>query len=269
MYTGSVFRGVAASGMLALASVGCSLDYGQFAIEGSGAMASDDGGGSGGEGAGSTGARGGAASGGASSGGFGGSNTGNAGGATAGGAGGGPAGGSGGSGGGGIPGTLEITALTGDCVATDNPDPDQCEGLAGSGQMVIDGFEPSTGSPYRSYVRFQLDGTLAGATITGATLRVFTTGNMSAGGQAGDLWQVDAFTASGLNQGLPTPIGMLASSPGAVSPSSSAEWPVPTSLIVPNGGVYLELRPVDDDMVRYRNHTGIEPPVLIVDYVSP
>jgi hypothetical protein len=174
-------------------------------------------------------------------------------------------------GGGQGPGEVTYTAAVADCVGPTMPNPDTCETEVGAGTMTVDTeYDPPIDLTARqSYLRFDLDGTLAGKTIDGATLRVRVTAIMGAeSNQTGELWQVQPFTRSDLFVATPAPVGAspIAADQGPVALSELVSFAVPTSLISPNGSVFLGLLPLTTNGVDYYNANGAEPPVLVVDY---
>lgn len=174
-------------------------------------------------------------------------------------------------GGGAGPTEVTYTAAVADCVRPTMPNPDTCETEVGAGTMTVDTeYDPPIDlTPRHSYLRFDLDGTLAGKTIDGATLRVRVTAISGAeSNQTGELWQVQPFTRNDLFVSTPSAVGSspIADDQGPVALSELVSFSVPTSLISPNGSVYLGLLPLTTNGVDYYNANGAEPPVLVVDY---
>ena len=213
--------------------------------------------GSGGHGAGGSGGDGGTTSGGGMTSGTGGGpggQGGTAGGGVAG------AGGTGGAGGGGTVQTVVYVATVADCIDTGSPDPDQCASPAEALWTDL----PDT----HAYLRFETDGTIAGATIVSATLRLTVgTYNQAQGDTSGELWEVAPFTRPDLFNGPPATVGsMVAGDQGVANPGTTVDWPVPASLIAASSPVFLSVAPISYNSVGYVNLSGTNPPRLIVEY---
>jgi hypothetical protein len=123
--------------------------------------------------------------------------------------------------------------------------------------------------PSYSYVRFDLDGTLAGREVLSVTLRLMTTDDIEAPGiSTGELWEVAPFTRPDLYVAAPQQLGNapLAADEGPAQANAIVEYVVPVQYAQPNAGVFLSLVPTSTDGVNYWNTEGVTPPVLRVDY---
>lgn len=166
-----------------------------------------------------------------------------------------------------MPVTLTYTATVADCLEPDDPDPDECLDVNGDDAMAIDANDTSTSDPWVAYVRFDIDNIPSGKTVTSVTLRLTATPDpKSATNDSGVVWRVQPFTHQMLFSAEPAHIGAQPISPsqGAVAPSDEIEWPLPTTLVTANAGVYLSLTTPDDDGTEYGNLSTTFPPKLIV-----
>jgi hypothetical protein len=230
-----------------------------------GASAGGAGGGSGGA------ASGGSGQGGSGLGGGSGLTGGGAGASGGGGAGGGGAGGTGGVGGGGGagPGTVVVGASIADCLDPTVPDPDQCELDHGVGIMTVDGSDGLNGLPVYSFLRFDLDDTLTGKTVTAVTLRLTVPDTGSGDSpESGEVWEVEPFSRQDLFTAAPLQVGgaPLAMSQGAVALLDEVTWALPGDSVAPNSAVTLGLYPLVNDGADYWNLNGTLPPQLVIDY---
>lgn len=166
-------------------------------------------------------------------------------------------------------GHVEYTASVSDCVNRVTPDPDSCASLSGLAGMLVDMSEATTMQPTDGFVRFDLDGALAGKTIVSATLRLTATNDARAAGPAsGVLYRVQPFTRATLAMTEPAKIGSQPVSPGqgAVAKLQPVNWPLPTSLVSANGSVFLEIVNTNTDGVIYGTKAAAAPPLLLIDY---
>jgi len=225
----------------------------------------------GGSAAGGAGAAGGAvgANGGTSSGGSGSGGSGS-GASGAGGAGGAGALGNGGMGGVPQPGTLTLVASVADCVYEVDPDPDVCEAAAGVGNMTVDTDVDGLGTTTaHSFVRFDLDGTIAGQTVTSVLLRLTVSGDASADSvQSGDVWEVETFNRGGLFNVLPAQLGTapLAVGVGAVLQNELVEFILPVDSVTADAPTTLGIYATSANGVDYQNLNGAVPPELLIEY---
>ncbi len=165
----------------------------------------------------------------------------------------------GGTGGGSVQ-TVQYVAVVADCIDTSSPDPDQCANPA----QALWTDQPAT----NAYLRFETDGTIAGATIQSATLRLTVgTYSQAQGDTTGELWEVALFTRPDLFNGEPAIVGTaLAGDQGVADPGTTVDWPVPVNLIAADTPVFLSVVPISYNSVGYENLAGTHPPRLIVRY---
>lgn len=165
---------------------------------------------------------------------------------------------------------VEYVAAVADCVDAVLPDPDVCETQAGFGNMDVDLLESSTGHPDYAFLRFDLDGTLAGRTVVGVTLRLVVTDHVDADSDnSGEIWPVTPFDRSDLFSTVPTQVGSspVGLSQGAVVQNQTVEWSLPSSLVAANESTHLGVFPLTNQGVNYWNaQNGTIPPRLIIDY---
>jgi hypothetical protein len=172
--------------------------------------------------------------------------------------------------GGGQAGTVSYTATVADCINPDAPDPDECEQTTGFAQMTVD-LDDQLGAVRHVYLRFDLDAALLDMAIDGVELKLTTTNrDWAAGAEKGDLWEVDPFARPDLFAAAPNKIGAmpLAPSAGRVGVDAVATWPLPTSIVSPNAGVFFGILPLNNDGVDYVNLHGATAPVLAIAYHS-
>ena len=164
-----------------------------------------------------------------------------------------------------VPITLMYTAAVADCIEPGDPDPDEC--LDVNGAMAIDANDTATQEPWVAYVRFDVDGGPLNKTVLSVRLRMTTTNEAkSVASNSGVVWHVQPFTHLGLFTAEPAVIGAnpIAPTQGAVTPSDVVEWPLPTTIVTANAGVFLEITTPDDDGTVYGNLATTFPPKLIV-----
>jgi hypothetical protein len=179
-----------------------------------------------------------------------------------------------GAGGGSTAGTIEYLASVTECAGfhtTDMSlvDPVTCADHAGNAEMNIDTSDGTLMAFLASFVRFDLDGALAGKTIDAVKLRlVVTTSGSAASTHSGEIWQVAPFTEADLAMALPDKVGMAPISPdmGAVAINQAVTWQLPANIIAPDAPVFLEIFPVSGDGTYYWKKDGPLPPKLIIDY---
>lgn len=168
------------------------------------------------------------------------------------------------------PGTIQrtYTAAVAECIDPTQPDPLACRNANGNAQLVIDLRDSTTNEPWHAYVRFDLDGELAGKTVTKLVLRLVVTNASNAPGpDSGSVFEVQPFTLASLSMTAPAKVGnAIAPSTGAVAAGDVVDFTLATpALARANSPVYLGLFPNDDDGVNYFNLDGAMPPRLIVD----
>lgn len=174
--------------------------------------------------------------------------------------------GSGGAGGGGAgPVTLTYPAAVADCVYIGMEDPDVCAAAPPVNTMTVDGAVSTVMLPGHSFLRFDLDGQLAGATVTEVRLRLTVSDDSNAASvSTGELHEVAPFTRMDLFTAAPATVAPLGGDQGAVMPNDPVEWVLPSGIVAADGSVFLGVLPVDTDGVDYWNNDGAMPPVLLV-----
>ena len=163
---------------------------------------------------------------------------------------------------------VEYTSTVADCVNRVAPDPDGCIAANGTGQLVLDAIDSTTGNPWDGFVRFDLDNVIAGRVVMSVKLRMTATSDAKAPSpESGVVWKVQPFTRTTLASVEPAKIGSLplAGSQGAVIKLQQIEWTLPTSSVAAAAPIYLGLVSANDDGVNYWNQTGANPPKLIID----
>jgi hypothetical protein len=164
------------------------------------------------------------------------------------------------------PTTVKYGAVVADCVDINNPNPDDCK--IGADQMRITTMEFMTGKHYSAFLRFNLDGALAGRTVTAVTLYLSTTTDPNAGSdKSGSIWQVSAFDRPDLFGKVPSNVGNkpVADDLGTVNDLTTYKWSLPATLVAANTPLYLGLAPNSKDSARYWNTIGAKPPELVID----
>jgi hypothetical protein len=163
---------------------------------------------------------------------------------------------------------VEYVATIAECLDPEIPDPAECRGFNGPAQLVLDNSDSTTNDPWYGYVRFDLDGAIAGRTVTSVVLRLTATNDPKADGpNTGVVWAVDPFDLTSLTGTTPQHVGTtpLAGSQGSVVELEVVDWPLPAGAVVANTPVYLGLETPSGDGVNYWNLAGPDPPRLIVD----
>lgn len=176
--------------------------------------------------------------------------------------------GSGGGGSGGGPGSVTYSAAIAECIDPLAPDPVACKAAVGNVKIDVDLMdEAAPMHPNHGYLRFELDGAIAGKTIDMVRLELVV-GNAQGdeGGGSGEVHRVSSFSASSLNTTAPTSAGLLAGDQGAVALNELVSFSLPTNLAVANGTIYLGLIPTSTNGTHYWNNAGAVPPILVVDY---
>jgi hypothetical protein len=174
-------------------------------------------------------------------------------------------------GGGEGPGQVEYPAAIADCINPGAPDPDDCALEVGMNRMTVDTEWNSMTdpTPRHVYLRFDLDGTIAGKTVDAVAVRLHVPNTSGADSpQTGDMWEVDPFDRPSLFVGAPMTVGAAPVSPnlGAVGLDQDVFFPLPTDSVTANGSVFLGILPLSANGVDYFNALGAEPPALVVDY---
>lgn len=165
--------------------------------------------------------------------------------------------------------TTMFTATVAECISPTVFDPDACELSTGMGQMAVDTSDSATLLPIHSFIRFDIDGTIANKTIDAVTLRLTVTNDAKApSNQSGEIWRVQSFTASSLEMSEPAKMGTspIGADKGAVTANQVLDWSLPTNIVAANQGVFLGVFPISSDGVNYYNTAGAEPPRLTIQY---
>jgi len=154
------------------------------------------------------------------------------------------------------------------CVNVNVLSTDACETATGKGQMSVDQNDMG-GVAEISFVRFEIDGALAGKTIDTVTLELVVASTLnSAGDHSGEVWQVSPFTVGSLNMALPPKMGATRVSPdqGSVMPLQVIKWQLPASIVTLNSGFFVGIFPTSMNSVAYWNTAGATPPRLVITY---
>ena len=85
--------------------------------------------------------------------------------------------------------TVRYVATVADCTTPIGPNPDTCETNTGTGTMNVDWLDAASNQEQDSFLRFDLDGVLAGKTVVAITLQLTVSPNAGAerrlGGDSG------------------------------------------------------------------------------------
>ena len=162
---------------------------------------------------------------------------------------------------------LEYPSIVADCIDPANPDPDFCINKNGHGRLAVDAEDTSASVGWEGFVRFDLDGMIAGRVVTSVKLQMTATNDgAAAANNSGVVYQCAAFTRASLAVTTPATIGtQLAGSQGNVAPGDVVLWPLPTGLPMANGSVFLRIASPSTDGALYHNQTNTKPPKLIID----
>jgi hypothetical protein len=172
------------------------------------------------------------------------------------------------------PGSIEYLASVSTCAGFNSTamtlvDPAACEQSSGFAQMTIDADDTNLTAVLSAYLRFDLDGALAGKTIDAVKLRlVVTTASNANSDHSGEIWQVEPFAESDLAMALPAQVGVMAISAdqGSVALGQTLEWALPASFVAPDAPVFLGIFTSSGNGVKYWTKNGPAPPRLIIDY---
>ncbi len=86
---------------------------------------------------------------------------------------------------------FSYAAVVAECTDPRQPDTALCRSLNGNTQLVADGKDSNTGDPWNAYVRFNVDGAIAGKTVLAATLVLTSTdATLAPSSSSGAVWQV-------------------------------------------------------------------------------
>ncbi len=135
--------------------------------------------------------------------------------------------------------------------------------------MSVDSSDSTTLLPIHSFIRFEIDDSIANKTIDSVTLRLKVTSSIKASStQTGEIWRVQTFTENSLHMSEPAKVGATAigADKGAVALNQVITWSLPTTLVMANQSVFLGVFPLTSDGVNYYNTDGAEPPRLTIQY---
>lgn len=171
------------------------------------------------------------------------------------------------------PGTATYTAAIAECIAITDPNPPACEATAGPGLMTIDTQTPIVdGGPGNyataGYLRFDLDGVIAGKTISAVTLRLRVGSETNSNStQSGEINAVTCFSLADLSTTAPAKQGaVLSPNQGAVANNEVVNFSLPVGTVTANQPVCLGIYSLNTDGVDYGNAKGANSPQLIIDY---
>ena len=164
---------------------------------------------------------------------------------------------------------LDYPASIAVCLDPAMPDLTSCTAAKGTSQLAADNMNDAGGT-YSGYLRFDLDGQLAGRSVMIVTLTLTDSGATDADSDdSGEIWRVGAFTQSSLALVAPMKAGTAPISPsqGAVALGQAVTFALPVGLVGANQTVYLGLFSVSPtgDGVQYWDKTGTTPPRLHID----
>jgi hypothetical protein len=151
------------------------------------------------------------------------------------------------------------------CVSAEFPGETVCTDIYSPDALVLTKLDAVTMMPLTSYLRFDLDGALAGSTVAAVTLQLTAmTTAQAASDQSGTVWEANSFTQASIDDTTPgkTSMAVLASDRGAVAKGAIVEWPLASTLVSANSVLCLELESESTNNVIYDRST---PPTLFVD----
>jgi hypothetical protein len=163
---------------------------------------------------------------------------------------------------------ITYMAVVAECLNPAVPSPAECRSVNGDTQMVVDENDSTTDNPWLGFVRFDIDGQIAGKTVTQVRLQLRTSSDSKASAtKSGAIWQVQPFTKASLAMTVPAHVGAteIGADKGAVSPNMTLTWMLPTSLVSANSGVFVSVETTSSDGTNYWNTSGTTPPILVVD----
>lgn len=160
---------------------------------------------------------------------------------------------------------LVYTATIAECIDPALPDLTRCASFNGNDQLVVDGDDGQTNSPWESFLRFDLDTALAGRTVHSVTLVLTSTDDDKADGpDSGAIWEVEPFDRDSLAIEAPAVVRAvpLADSKGKVEQVEPVAWTLPVAM-ASTDSLYLGIITASDNGgVNYWNLAGEEPPRL-------
>lgn len=165
---------------------------------------------------------------------------------------------------------MSYVAAVADCVNVDSPDPDACETATGTGLMSVDLTNDNfANAPTAVFLRFNLDGALAGKTVTSVSLSLTVGSNPgNESDSTGDVWRVASFTRAALFSAVPSKVGSspLAGDLGAAAQGGTITFTLPSNLPQASTPVYLGVFAASTNGTDYQNAKGGSPPTLKIDY---
>lgn len=163
------------------------------------------------------------------------------------------------------PGTHRIAypASASVCVSDSFPDATFCADIYSPNSLVVTELDDTTMLPLRTYLRFDLDGSVTG-TVAAVTLQMTALDTaQAASDQSGSVWQVSVFTQQSIASTTPGKIGsVLATDRGTVVNGAVVEWPLASSSVGANSVLCLEIESTSTNNVIYDKAA---PPTLLVD----
>jgi hypothetical protein len=162
---------------------------------------------------------------------------------------------------------LVYFAAIAECVNPNAPSLTSCAQTNGSNQLVVDGNDGQTEDPWESYLRFDLDGRLAGRQVVGVTLVMTVTNDVKADGpDSGDVWRVANFDRASLAIGAPKVFGSapLAASRGRVEQNDVVQWTLPINTCA-GSSVYLGVITTSQSGGVNYWQSSPSPPQLLID----
>ena len=158
-------------------------------------------------------------------------------------------------------------ATVAECVNPAMPNPDTCRSIKGNDQLVADGSDATTMQPWDAFVRFDLDGQIAGKMIkTVHFVLTVTNDSLAPSGTSGAIWQVAMFDKPSLYLAEPAKVGTMPVAPAqsSVAKLQAVTFTIPASLVAANSSLYLGIVNTSQDGVNYWNLDGANPPRLVI-----
>lgn len=179
-------------------------------------------------------------------------------------------GGGGGAGGGG-PLVVEVPATVAACMDPTDPTPvpAECTIETGPGAFTVDAEADPPRNLWHAFLRFELDGTLAGRTVESVSLRLVVAGfRNSNSSQTGEVWEVESFDLASLSIDDPALVGgaPLEGNLGAVDQGETVVFALDGLTVTPDAPVFLGILPVSGDGVDYLDQESVTPPTLVITY---
>lgn len=128
------------------------------------------------------------------------------------------------------------------CLAAAFPGETICVDLYGPTALVISSNDVTAMMPLVTYLRFDFDQALVGATVAAVTLEMTTGATaQAASDHSGSVWQANPFTQASIASGVPGKTVMLAADIGAVAKSTTVDWMLAPTLVHAASPLCLEL----------------------------